>query len=77
MTKATEDLRQKCQVIEIFENLGCGINMVEVDTGVDTKGDKEAIPEPDSIEVDYPKAEESLDEFLGRCKAKKLEAMLC
>lgn len=40
--------------------------MVEVDKVVDTKGDKEDTPEPGRMEVAYPKAEESLAEFLGR-----------
>ncbi|KAI5425120.1 hypothetical protein KIW84_031066 [Lathyrus oleraceus] len=66
--QATEGLREKFQVIEITENLRCGMNMVEVDKGV---------PEPEYKEVAYPKDEESLAEFLGRCKSKKSEAMLC
>ncbi|KAI5396735.1 hypothetical protein KIW84_062821 [Lathyrus oleraceus] len=77
MTKATEGLRKKFQTIEIIENLGCGINMVEVDKVVDTKGDKEATPEPDRMEVAYPKVAKSLVEFLGMCKAKKSKAMIC
>lgn len=77
MTKAIEGLREKFQAIEIIENLDCGINMVEVDKVVDTKGEKEATPKLDCMEVAYPKAEESLDEFLGMSKARKSEPMLC
>lgn len=77
ITKATEGLRVKLQEVEINDDLEYGVNMMEVDKDVDIKGGKKATPESEHIKVAYPKDDESLVEFLGRCKSKKSEAMLC
>lgn len=73
--KATEGLQLKFQNLGIIEDVDMEVNMVEISQETSMEVDNECQQEKYN-KVAFPKEEETLMDFLHRCK-KKSEVMIC
>ncbi|KAI5401753.1 hypothetical protein KIW84_066282 [Lathyrus oleraceus] len=78
-TEATEGLRKKFEAISITDDAGLGVNLVDLKQIPPEMEEMEEClkMEQEGMRFGYPKANESLREYLWRCHKKNADMLIC